>query len=105
MRLQCGGPQTDRFRFSIEPGEDHPLAGSDRLACGNITASIVTLVVLWQLDLNGESSRSLVDLVLCFDPRRAGRLGGCKRARGALPTEAERLSDLERRSRISRTIA
>ena len=37
-----------------------------RLACGSIPASIVTLVVLWQLDLNGESSRSLVNLVLCF---------------------------------------
>jgi uncharacterized protein len=37
-----------------------------RLASGSIPASIVTLVVLWQLDLNGESSRSLVNLVLCF---------------------------------------
>jgi uncharacterized membrane protein YfcA len=37
-----------------------------RLAIGSIPASIVTLVVLWQLDLNGESSRSLVNLVLCF---------------------------------------
>jgi uncharacterized membrane protein YfcA len=37
-----------------------------RLACGSIPASIVTLFVLWQLDLNGESSRSLVNLVLCF---------------------------------------
>jgi len=36
------------------------------LACGSIPASIVTLVVLWQLDLDGESSRSLVNLVLCF---------------------------------------
>src|ERR1700686_1534931 len=35
-----------------------------RLAIGSIPASIVTLVVLWQLDLNGESSRSLVNLVL-----------------------------------------
>jgi hypothetical protein len=26
----------------------------------------LTLVVLWQLDLNGESSRRLVNLVLCF---------------------------------------
>ena len=32
-----------------------------RLACGSIPASIVTL-----FDLNGESSRSLVNLVLCF---------------------------------------
>ena len=37
-----------------------------RLASGSIPASILTLVVLWQLDLNGKSSRSLVNLVLCF---------------------------------------
>src|SRR5260370_5250871 len=37
-----------------------------RLASGSIPASILTLVVLWQLDLNRESSRSLVNLVLCF---------------------------------------
>jgi uncharacterized protein len=37
-----------------------------RLASGSIPASIVTLLVLWLLDLNGESSRSLVNLVLCF---------------------------------------
>jgi uncharacterized membrane protein YfcA len=37
-----------------------------RLASGSMPASILTLVVLWQLDLNGESSRSLVNLVLCF---------------------------------------
>jgi uncharacterized membrane protein YfcA len=37
-----------------------------RLASGSIPASILTLVVLWQLDLNGEASRSLVNLVLCF---------------------------------------
>src|ERR1700687_3040732 len=37
-----------------------------RLASGSIPASIVTLFVLWQLDLNSESSRSLVNLVLCF---------------------------------------
>jgi uncharacterized membrane protein YfcA len=37
-----------------------------RLASGSIPASVVTLVILWQLDLNGESSRSLVNLVLCF---------------------------------------
>jgi uncharacterized protein len=37
-----------------------------RLASGSIPASVVTLFVLWQLDLNGESSRSLVNLVLCF---------------------------------------
>jgi uncharacterized protein len=37
-----------------------------RLASGSIPASIFTLLILWQLDLNGESSRSLVNLVLCF---------------------------------------
>src|SRR6202035_3913204 len=37
-----------------------------RLASGSIPASVLTLVVLWQLDLKGESSRSLVNLVLCF---------------------------------------
>jgi uncharacterized protein len=37
-----------------------------RLASGSIPASILTLVVLWQLNLSGESSRSLVNLVLCF---------------------------------------
>jgi hypothetical protein len=37
-----------------------------RLASGSIPASIVTLLVLWQLNLNGESARSLINLVLCF---------------------------------------
>jgi uncharacterized protein len=37
-----------------------------RLACGSIPASILTLVVMWQLDLSGASERSLVNLVLCF---------------------------------------
>jgi len=37
-----------------------------RLASGSIPASILTLFVLWQLDLDAESSRSLVNLVLCF---------------------------------------
>jgi uncharacterized membrane protein YfcA len=37
-----------------------------RLASGSIPASVVTLVVLWRLDLNGESARSLINLVLCF---------------------------------------
>jgi uncharacterized membrane protein YfcA len=37
-----------------------------RLASGSIPASILTLVVLWRLDLNGEASRSLVNMVLCF---------------------------------------
>jgi uncharacterized membrane protein YfcA len=37
-----------------------------RLASGSIPASIVTLLVLWQLHLDGEASRNLVNLVLCF---------------------------------------
>ena len=37
-----------------------------RLACGSIPASVLTLVVMWQLDLNSNSERSLVNLVLCF---------------------------------------
>ena len=37
-----------------------------RLASGSIPASILTMVVLWQLDLNGETGRSLVNVVLCF---------------------------------------
>jgi uncharacterized membrane protein YfcA len=37
-----------------------------RLASGSLPASVVTLLVLWQLDLNGEAARSLVNLVLCF---------------------------------------
>jgi uncharacterized protein len=37
-----------------------------RLGCGSIPASVLTLVVLWQLDLKGTSERSLVNLVLCF---------------------------------------
>jgi uncharacterized membrane protein YfcA len=37
-----------------------------RLASGSIPASILTLVVLWQFDLKGETGRSLVNVVLCF---------------------------------------
>ena len=37
-----------------------------RLASGSIPASILTLVVLWRLDLNAETARSLVNSVLCF---------------------------------------
>ena len=37
-----------------------------RLASGSIPASILTLVAMSQLDLNGASERSLVNLVLCF---------------------------------------
>src|SRR5437879_7690561 len=37
-----------------------------RLASGSIPASILTLVAMSQLDLDGASERSLVNLVLCF---------------------------------------
>jgi uncharacterized membrane protein YfcA len=37
-----------------------------RLACGSIPASILTMLVMWKLDLNGATQRSLVNLVLCF---------------------------------------
>jgi uncharacterized membrane protein YfcA len=36
-----------------------------RLAGGSLPASILTLAVLWQLNLNGEVARSLINLVLC----------------------------------------
>jgi uncharacterized membrane protein YfcA len=37
-----------------------------RLASGSIPASILTLIVLSQLDLNAAAGRSLVNVVLCF---------------------------------------
>jgi hypothetical protein len=37
-----------------------------RLAAGSIPASLVTLLVLWQLGLSAEAARSLVNSVLCF---------------------------------------
>jgi hypothetical protein len=37
-----------------------------RLASGSIPASIFTLLVLWQLDLNSGAARSLVNVVLAF---------------------------------------
>ena len=37
-----------------------------RLASGSIPASIVTLLVLWQLDLNSGAARSLINIVLAF---------------------------------------
>ena len=37
-----------------------------RLGSGSIPTSIVTLVVLWQLHLDGATARSLVNVVLCF---------------------------------------
>jgi uncharacterized protein len=37
-----------------------------RLASGSIPASILTLLVLWKLDLAAETARGLVNSVLCF---------------------------------------
>ena len=37
-----------------------------RLASGSISASILTLLILWRLDLSAEAARSLVNSVLCF---------------------------------------
>jgi len=37
-----------------------------RLASGSIPASILTLVILWQLNLDSTATRSLVNVVLCF---------------------------------------
>jgi uncharacterized membrane protein YfcA len=36
-----------------------------RLATGSLPASAITLVLLWQLNLNGDVARSLINLVLC----------------------------------------
>jgi uncharacterized membrane protein YfcA len=36
-----------------------------RLASGSLPASILTLTILWQLNLNSEVARSLINLVLC----------------------------------------
>jgi uncharacterized membrane protein YfcA len=36
------------------------------LACGSLPASVVTLLVMWQIDLDSSSQKSLVNLVLCF---------------------------------------
>jgi uncharacterized membrane protein YfcA len=36
-----------------------------RLACGSLPASVLTLLVFWQLNLNGDVARSLINLVLC----------------------------------------
>jgi uncharacterized protein len=37
-----------------------------RLVAGSIPASLVTMLVLWHVDLKGEAGRSLVNIVLCF---------------------------------------
>jgi uncharacterized protein len=36
-----------------------------RLACGSLPASLLTLSILWRLNLNGDVARSLINLVLC----------------------------------------
>jgi uncharacterized membrane protein YfcA len=41
-----------------------PIVG--RLACGSIPASVVTLSVLWWLNLDSALARSVINLVLCF---------------------------------------
>ena len=41
-----------------------PIVG--RLACGSIPASVVTLSVLWWLNLDSGLARSVINLVLCF---------------------------------------
>ena len=47
-------------------GEEHPLAGGGPARQRQHPCKHLDAAVLWQLDLNGESSRSLVNLVLCF---------------------------------------
>ena len=41
-----------------------PIVG--RLVCGSIPASVVTLSVLWWLNLDSALARSVINLVLCF---------------------------------------
>jgi len=40
-----------------------PVVG--RLACGSLPASVLTLAILWRLNLNSEVARSVINLVLC----------------------------------------
>src|SRR5689334_22684595 len=37
-----------------------------RLACGSLPASIATMLVMWQLNLDAWAQRTVVNLVLCF---------------------------------------
>ena len=37
-----------------------------RLACGSLPASVATMLVIWQLNLDASAQRSVVNLVLCF---------------------------------------
>jgi uncharacterized membrane protein YfcA len=56
---KTGGSLVHGFARSI----DWRVVG--RLACGSLPASALTLVLLWRLNLDGEVSRSLINLVLC----------------------------------------
>jgi uncharacterized membrane protein YfcA len=37
-----------------------------RLACGSLPASIATMLVMWQLNLDASAQKTIVNLVLCF---------------------------------------
>jgi uncharacterized membrane protein YfcA len=37
-----------------------------RLACGSLPASVATMLVMWQLNLDSSTQRTVVNLVLCF---------------------------------------
>jgi uncharacterized membrane protein YfcA len=37
-----------------------------RLACGSLPASVATMFVMWQLNLDASAQRTVVNLVLCF---------------------------------------
>jgi uncharacterized protein len=37
-----------------------------RLACGSLPASVVTMLMMWQLNLDASAQRTVVNLVLCF---------------------------------------
>jgi len=56
---KTGGSLVHGFARSI----DWRVVG--RLACGSLPASALTLVLLWQLNLDSEVARSLINLVLC----------------------------------------
>jgi uncharacterized membrane protein YfcA len=56
---KTGGSLVHGFARSI----DWRVVG--RLACGSLPASALTLAMLWQLNLNGDMARSLINLVLC----------------------------------------
>ena len=37
-----------------------------RLACGSLPASVATMLVMWQLNLDSSAQKTIVNLVLCF---------------------------------------